>query len=94
MDTSLIKEEYVVKNLYREAKIMSRLMHPCIAALYQTMQVKIGYRIDLYLNDKVPFLLSLFLSLSIYIYLSYPSSLSSNRCVVSETGDVFLLKFK
>ncbi|XP_025837170.1 hormonally up-regulated neu tumor-associated kinase homolog B isoform X3 [Agrilus planipennis] len=38
MDVSQIKEEYVVKNLYREARIMSQLQHPCIAALFQTMQ--------------------------------------------------------
>ncbi|XP_057654176.1 serine/threonine-protein kinase MARK2-like [Diorhabda carinulata] len=38
IDVNHIKEEYVIKNLYREAKIMSKLNHPCIAFLYQTMQ--------------------------------------------------------
>nr|XP_022908238.1 serine/threonine-protein kinase MARK2-like isoform X2 [Onthophagus taurus] len=38
MDVTLIKEDYVIRNLYREARIMSRLFHPCIAALFQTMQ--------------------------------------------------------
>ncbi|XP_044735404.1 serine/threonine-protein kinase SIK1-like [Chrysoperla carnea] len=38
MDTSQIKEEYVVRNLEREAKIMSNLSHPCIAALYETLR--------------------------------------------------------
>ncbi|VEN41944.1 unnamed protein product, partial [Callosobruchus maculatus] len=38
MDVSQIKEDYVIRNLYREARIMFKLNHPCIAALYQTMQ--------------------------------------------------------
>ncbi|XP_076274726.1 uncharacterized protein LOC143205359 isoform X1 [Rhynchophorus ferrugineus] len=38
MDVNEIKEDYVVKHLYREAKLMAKLNHPCIAALYQTMQ--------------------------------------------------------
>lgn len=42
MDTSQIKEEYVVRNLEREARIMSNLSHPCIAALYETLQVNIN----------------------------------------------------
>lgn len=39
MDLNQIKEDYVIRNLCREAQIMSRLNHPCIAALYQTIQV-------------------------------------------------------
>lgn len=39
MDVTQIKENYVVKNLYREAKILSKLKHPCIVSLFQTMQV-------------------------------------------------------
>ncbi|CAG9821677.1 unnamed protein product [Phaedon cochleariae] len=39
MDINQIKEDYVIKNLCREAKIMSKLNHPCIVALFQTMQV-------------------------------------------------------
>ncbi|CAH1113001.1 unnamed protein product [Psylliodes chrysocephalus] len=38
MDVNHIKEEYVIKNLYREAKIMAKLNHPCIVSLFQTMQ--------------------------------------------------------
>ncbi|CAH0551637.1 unnamed protein product [Brassicogethes aeneus] len=38
MDMDKIKEEYVIKNLYREATIMAKLNHPCISALFQTMQ--------------------------------------------------------
>lgn len=43
MDVTAIKEDYVIRNLYREAKIMSKLFHPCVAALFQTMQVIITY---------------------------------------------------
>lgn len=39
MDVTQIKEDYVIKNLYREAKILSKLRHPCIVSLFQTMQV-------------------------------------------------------
>lgn len=39
MDVNSIKEEYVIKNLYREAKIMSKLKHPCIATLFETIQI-------------------------------------------------------
>lgn len=38
MDLNNIKEEYVVKNLFREAKIMARLKHPCIVSLFETIQ--------------------------------------------------------
>ncbi|KAG5888172.1 hypothetical protein JTB14_018533 [Gonioctena quinquepunctata] len=38
MDVNQIKEDYVIRNLCREAKIMSKLNHPCIVALFQTMQ--------------------------------------------------------
>ncbi|CAG9858025.1 unnamed protein product [Phyllotreta striolata] len=38
MDINDVKEEYVIKNLYREAKIMAKLNHPCIVNLFQTMQ--------------------------------------------------------
>ncbi|XP_044745608.1 MAP/microtubule affinity-regulating kinase 3-like [Coccinella septempunctata] len=38
MDLNNIKEEYVVRNLFREAKIMSKLKHPCIVSLFETMQ--------------------------------------------------------
>ncbi|XP_044264957.1 serine/threonine protein kinase OSK1-like isoform X1 [Tribolium madens] len=39
IDVREIKEKYVVKNLHREARIMSTLNHPCIASLFQTMQL-------------------------------------------------------
>ncbi|XP_008195774.1 uncharacterized protein LOC661848 isoform X1 [Tribolium castaneum] len=39
IDIREIKEKYVVKNLHREARIMSTLNHPCIASLFQTMQL-------------------------------------------------------
>lgn len=39
MNVAEIKEEYVVRNLHREAKLLSQLSHPCIAGLYETMQV-------------------------------------------------------
>lgn len=39
MDVTQIREDYVIKNLYREAKILSKLKHPCIVSLFQTMQV-------------------------------------------------------
>lgn len=38
MNVSEIKEEYVVRNLHREAKLLGLLSHPCVAALYETMQ--------------------------------------------------------
>ncbi|KAL1505611.1 hypothetical protein ABEB36_005136 [Hypothenemus hampei] len=38
IDINQIKEDYVIKNLFREAKLMAKLNHPCICALYQTMQ--------------------------------------------------------
>ncbi|KAF5307454.1 hypothetical protein FQR65_LT06809 [Abscondita terminalis] len=38
IDISQIKDNYVLKNLHREAKIMSQLRHPCIVSLFQTMQ--------------------------------------------------------
>ncbi|XP_050308531.1 serine/threonine-protein kinase MARK2-like [Anthonomus grandis grandis] len=38
MDINEIKEEYVIRNLGREAKLMAKLSHPCICALYQTMK--------------------------------------------------------
>uniref|UniRef100_A0AAR5P7Q3 Protein kinase domain-containing protein n=1 Tax=Dendroctonus ponderosae TaxID=77166 RepID=A0AAR5P7Q3_DENPD len=38
MDVNQIKEDYVIRNLCREAKIMAKLNHPCVCALYQTMQ--------------------------------------------------------
>ncbi|XP_066259117.1 hormonally up-regulated neu tumor-associated kinase-like [Euwallacea similis] len=39
MDVAQIKEDYIIKNLCREAKLMAKLNHPCVSALYQTMQV-------------------------------------------------------
>ncbi|KAK4884141.1 hypothetical protein RN001_000412 [Aquatica leii] len=38
MDITQIKEDYILKNLHREAKIMSQLRHPSIVSLFQTMQ--------------------------------------------------------
>lgn len=38
MDINELKEDYVIRNLYREAKILSKLAHPSIATLFQTMQ--------------------------------------------------------
>ncbi|KAJ2948234.1 hypothetical protein O0L34_g7462 [Tuta absoluta] len=37
IDLTLIKEEYARRNLHREPRVMARLRHPCIAALYETM---------------------------------------------------------
>lgn len=42
IDIREIKEKYVVKNLHREARIMSTLNHPCIASLFETMQVGVN----------------------------------------------------
>lgn len=42
MDVTQIKEEYIIRNLHREARIMAQLRHPCIVNLYQTMQVIIN----------------------------------------------------
>ncbi|XP_063905939.1 uncharacterized protein LOC135124645 isoform X2 [Zophobas morio] len=39
IDIKDIKEKYVVKNLHREARILSTLNHPCIASLFQTIQM-------------------------------------------------------
>ncbi|XP_072395640.1 uncharacterized protein [Diabrotica undecimpunctata] len=38
IDINNIKEEYVLKNLYREAKIIAKLNHPCIVSVFETMQ--------------------------------------------------------
>ncbi|KAJ9589568.1 hypothetical protein L9F63_017223, partial [Diploptera punctata] len=38
IDTSQIKEEYVARNLEREARILARLSHPNIVFLYETMR--------------------------------------------------------
>uniref|UniRef100_A0A1Y1K9Q9 Protein kinase domain-containing protein n=2 Tax=Photinus pyralis TaxID=7054 RepID=A0A1Y1K9Q9_PHOPY len=38
IDITKIKEEYILKNLHREARIMAQLRHPCIVSLFQTMQ--------------------------------------------------------
>ncbi|KAK5648887.1 hypothetical protein RI129_003779 [Pyrocoelia pectoralis] len=38
IDIAKIKEEYILKNLHREARIMAQLRHPCIVSLFQTMQ--------------------------------------------------------
>ncbi|KAK9880576.1 hypothetical protein WA026_011817 [Henosepilachna vigintioctopunctata] len=38
MDLNNIKEDYVIRNLFREARIMSKLKHPCIVSLFETMQ--------------------------------------------------------
>lgn len=38
MDLNNIKEDYVVRNLFREATIMSKLKHPCVVSLFETMQ--------------------------------------------------------
>ncbi|XP_049876862.1 serine/threonine-protein kinase par-1-like [Pectinophora gossypiella] len=37
IDLTCIKEEYARRNLHREPRVMARLRHPCIAALYETM---------------------------------------------------------
>ncbi|XP_045452548.1 hormonally up-regulated neu tumor-associated kinase homolog A-like [Melitaea cinxia] len=37
VDLTCIKEEYARRNLHREPRVMSKLRHPCIAALYETM---------------------------------------------------------
>lgn len=41
MDINKIKEDYVLKNLYREAKLMAKLNHPNVTSLFETMQVRI-----------------------------------------------------
>ncbi|PIK37722.1 putative serine/threonine-protein kinase Nek5-like isoform X3 [Apostichopus japonicus] len=38
IDRRKLKEEYMQKNLYREAKVMSKLRHPNIARLYETIK--------------------------------------------------------
>ncbi|XP_028132342.1 NUAK family SNF1-like kinase 2 [Diabrotica virgifera virgifera] len=38
IDINNIKEDYVLKNLYREAKIIAKLNHPCIVSVFETMQ--------------------------------------------------------
>ncbi|XP_048510147.1 serine/threonine-protein kinase MARK1-like isoform X2 [Athalia rosae] len=38
IDTSVIREDYVIKNLTREAKILSMLRHANIVRLYETIQ--------------------------------------------------------
>ncbi|CAK1553109.1 unnamed protein product [Leptosia nina] len=37
IDLTCIKEDYARRNLHREPRIMAKLRHPCIAALYETM---------------------------------------------------------
>ncbi|XP_032519790.1 serine/threonine-protein kinase MARK2-like [Danaus plexippus] len=37
IDLTCIKEDYARRNLHREPKVMAKLRHPCIAALYETM---------------------------------------------------------
>ncbi|XP_045777357.1 serine/threonine-protein kinase NIM1-like isoform X2 [Maniola jurtina] len=37
IDLTCIKEEYARRNLHREPRVMAKLRHPCIAALYETM---------------------------------------------------------
>ncbi|CAH0713077.1 unnamed protein product, partial [Brenthis ino] len=37
IDLTCIKEEYARRNLHREPRVMSKLRHPCIAAIYETM---------------------------------------------------------
>lgn len=41
VDLTCIKEEYARRNLHREPRVMSKLRHPCIAALYETMMVRL-----------------------------------------------------
>ncbi|XP_058792944.1 uncharacterized protein LOC131665217 [Phymastichus coffea] len=38
IDTNKILQKYVLKNLYREAKLLSKLNHPNIIRLYETIQ--------------------------------------------------------
>lgn len=40
IETEQIKEEYVRKNLLREAQLMRRLRHPNIVRLYETMKTQ------------------------------------------------------
>ncbi|XP_047526137.1 serine/threonine-protein kinase par-1-like [Pieris napi] len=37
IDLTCIKEDYARRNLHREPRVMAKLRHPCIAALYETM---------------------------------------------------------
>ena len=39
IDTRKIKDEYMLSNLHREAKIMTNLRHPHIIRLYETLKV-------------------------------------------------------
>lgn len=41
IDTDVIKDEYALKNLEREAKMLSGVSHPCIVYLYETLRVSI-----------------------------------------------------
>lgn len=43
IETDKIKEEYVKKNLLREAQLMRRLRHPNIIRLYETMKTNTLY---------------------------------------------------
>ncbi|KAI8419722.1 hypothetical protein MSG28_008408 [Choristoneura fumiferana] len=42
IDLTCIKEEYARRNLHREPRVMAKLRHPCIAALYETMMAAGG----------------------------------------------------
>ena len=36
-------KQYIMKNLYREANLLSKLSHPCIVSLFETLQCKNCY---------------------------------------------------
>lgn len=52
IDLTCIKEEYARRNLHREPRVMAKLRHPCIAALYETMMVRFWTKLIAF--DKEP----------------------------------------
>lgn len=62
MDINKITEDYVIKNLYREGKLMAKLNHPNITSLFETMQVR-------FRNFTNPFTLSEYLSVLMILFI-------------------------
>ena len=46
IDVDKVKEDYVRRNLGREVKVLSRLRHPNIVRLYETMMVSVVPRVE------------------------------------------------
>ena len=51
IETEKIKEEYVRKNLLREAQLMRRLRHPNVVRLYETMKTQQLYCLVMEMAD-------------------------------------------